>query len=140
MEAQIVKWGGIAGAVSAILGLGVAANKIAEQRKLKKQEFQNLVLAKLDEMRVKQDELSEKIDDTQEDIGFVQMHELKRAHAFLMKQGWCSDEEKGGLLLLYDRYKNIKGRDSLIDSFADDIKALKPFPPESPCPPCPSCP
>ena len=138
-EEILLKGGGIAGAISAILGLlwkYVVNPFIVSPRKRRKEEaarerertkneeieYRNKVFEKLDA-------LSEILNDTQKDVGYLQMHELKSAHSRLMIQGWCSDGEKAGVIDLYDRYKS-KGRNSLAESFADDILSLPPYPPE----------
>lgn len=128
-EELIIRGGAIAGAVSAMLGLlwkyiispmivKPHKQKMEEQKK-REQEEDDFRRDVIDMLNV----VTNKMDDTQDDVGYLQMHELKSAHSRLMIRGWCSDEEKAGIIALYDRYKS-RGRNSLAESFADDILDL----------------
>lgn len=132
-EDLIIRGGAIAGAVSAMLGLlwkyvvspmvvEPHKKKMEEQRKREHEEaaFRHEVIDMLNAV-------NKKLDDTQDDVGYLQMHELKSAHSRLVIRGWCSDEEKAGIIALYDRYK-LRGRNSLAESFADDILDLPSHP------------
>jgi len=153
LEQELLKWGGIAGAGGAILGFVASVRKIgrsvkaARERKAKeaqaKIEYEKAVLDRLDAvcekqtvMTAKQDalgtaqqELAAKLEDVQKDSAYLQMYELKQAYATYMAQGWCSPEARASIFALYNYYKEEKGRDSLADSFVDDLKRLPSRPP-----------
>lgn len=128
IETEVLKWGGIAGALAAVCGLICKLcrpiGKWLTKGRRERREFQEKVLAG-------QKAIEDKLDDTQRDIAYLQMHELKLAHARLMLQGWCPEEERASLLALYDRYKEEKGRDTLADSYKNDIASLSPYPPRN---------
>ena len=76
------------------------------------------------------DALNTKLDNLEEDIIYQQRYDLKMAHARLMQQGWCSEEEKATYLEMYDHYKINRKRNSMADSCKSDIIALPNHPPE----------
>lgn len=131
---QIVTWGTIAGGVSAIIALTVKLTKpIREHKKREKAElaeYRKSVKESIEALTEKMNELSEKMDSYEEDMVYQQRYDLKMAHARLMLQGWCSDEEKAAYLDMYDHYKINRKRNSLADSCKSDVNNLPNHPPE----------
>lgn len=134
MEELFLRIGGIAGAATAIGTclwkfvikpfIMVPMRERREERERKEREFikEELEFRKkvLEELSV----LKDKIDDSQVDIVHLQRYKLKTEHDRLMRQGWCTDAEKEGIIDLYDRYATDKGRNSLAKSFKDDVLGL----------------
>ena len=134
IETEILKWGGIAGAISAIIALITLVWKAYKRRRDKKQQerlaFQNTVLDELKGIKDKIEVLDSKVTETQENTAELQCNELKHAYNSFMRLGYCPTEDKARILDLYDKYHK-KGYNSLADGFAQDIKELPAFPPDS---------
>lgn len=123
----IITWGGIAGGISAVTALGVKLTKPMRERKKTEREEQAVYRKSVKDSI---DALNTKLDNLEEDIVYQQRYDLKMAHARLMQQGWCSEEEKGTYLEMYDHYKINRKRNSMADSCKSDIIALPNHPPE----------
>ena len=140
MEAELLKLGGIAGALGAIIGLLAKLKNIMKERQQAKQAFEKNITAKLDEMSKKQDGLHNEIQSVRNDmmgeiqevkseISILQKDELLRGYHSYMKQGYCSIDDKQRILDMYDSYHS-NGHNSLVDNLAEDIKNLPIFPPD----------
>lgn len=131
---QIVTWGGVAGGLSAIIALVIKLIKPIRERKKQEKaelaEYRKGVKASIVALGAKMNELSDKMDSYEEDMAYQQRYDLKMAHARLMRQGWCSDEEKAAYLDMHDHYKINRKRNSLADSCKSDISNLPNHPPE----------
>lgn len=129
---QIVLWGGVAGGLSAIIALLFKVTKpFRERKKTEKEElaqYRKSVKESIDGIVEQMTELSDKMDKYEEDMVYQQRYDLKMAHARLMQQGWCSDEEKAAYLDMYDHYKINRKRNSLADSCKSDIIGLPNYP------------
>ena len=123
----IITWGGIAGGISAVTALGVKFTKPVRERKKREREEQ---AAYRKSVKDSIDALNVKLDNLEEDTIYQQRYDLKMAHARLMQQGWCSEEEKATYLEMYDHYKINRKRNSMADSCKSDIIALPNHPPE----------
>lgn len=122
-----MQWGGIAGAVAAILGLGWKFLKpVLDKQKKAKADLASYRAGVAEAIG----RIETKMNSEEEDIAYLQRYELKTAHARLMQQGWCSAEEKAAVLDLYDHYSGERQRNSLVNSYRKDIENL-PFSPES---------
>lgn len=140
MEELLIKLGGIAGAVTAVgtlvwkffikpfIVIPIKEKKEARDESERKFLQEEAAYRKkvLDELSI----LKDKLDDNQLDIVHLQRYKLKTEHDRLMRQGWCTDAEKEGIIDLYDRYATEKGRNSLAKSFKDDVLALPTTPPQ----------
>lgn len=131
---QILTWGSIAGALSGLFALAMKLLKPMRERKKREKEeldmYRKSVKKAIEELTTKMDELSDKMDSYEEDMVYQQRYDLKMAHARLMQQGWCTDEEKAAYLDMYDHYKINRKRNSLADSCKSDIIGLPNHPPE----------
>lgn len=134
MEELFLRIGAIASAVTAI---GTCIWKFAikpfvvipyrEKRDAKQEKEREFIREELAFRKKVLDELSvlkDKLDDNQIDIVHLQRYKLKTEHDRLMRQGWCTDAEREGIIDLYDRYATEKGRNSLAKSFRDDVLGL----------------
>lgn len=130
----IVKWGGVAAGLSAVIALCVKVTKpIRDRRKTEKEEqaeYRRGVRDSIDKINLSIGEMSKKMDNYEEDMVYQQRYDLKMAHARQMQQGWCSDEEKAAYLDMHDHYKINRKRNSLADSCKSDIIALPNHPPQ----------
>lgn len=128
----IITWGGIAGGISAVIALGVKLSKPMRERKKQEREeqaaYRKSVKDGMDNLSLKITEMSKKMDNLEEDTVYQQRYDLKMAHARLMQQGWCSDEEKAAYLDMYDHYKINRKHNSLADSCKSDIISLPSHP------------
>lgn len=131
---QVVTWGGVAGGVSAIIAVTVKVTKPFRDRRKKEKEdlitYRKEVKENIENLSNIVSELSKKMDDYEEDVAYQQRYDLKMAHARQMQQGWCSEEEKGTYLEMYDHYKINRKRNSLADSCKSDIISLPNHPHE----------
>lgn len=129
---QVVTWGGIAGGISAIIALVVKLMKpIRDKKKREKEElaeYRKSVKEAIDSLATKMVELSDKMERYEEDMAYQQRYDLKMAHARLMQQGWCSEEEKAAYFDMYDHYKINRKRNSLADSCKSDVRDLPTHP------------
>lgn len=140
IEQEILKWGGIAGALAAALGLGAKiiskARKFIQLRNEKKNEFQKVLMKEIEGIRQDVNSVKTEIGDiktevsrSRDDIGKLQRNELIRAYNGVMEAGYCPLSEKNRILHMYDEYC-ADGRDSLVESFKPDIQKLSLFPPK----------
>ena len=140
---EILKWGGIASAIGAILGLGAKLWKWYSSRKSARREeekaFQNKVLSKLEDVQKHAENnflnvqtelfgIKNEIKDSQDSIGYLQCDRLMQSYDHWMEVGYCPTEAKTRLLKMYDAYHK-SGRNTVADGFKDDIQDLPPFPP-----------
>lgn len=124
MGAFIKEWGAVCGAIAAIIGLFLLFFKPIKKRfvamRKKRKSFEDNVLQKLED--IKRDVRS-----LTDDVAELQGDRLMQAHAFYMKQGWCSQERKA-ILCNWKKSYSEKGYNHLVDTYEKDINGL----PESP--------
>ena len=134
MEELFLRIGAIAGAATAIGTciwkfvikpfIIVPYREKCEARMEKDREFVKEELAFRKKVLEELGVLKDKLDDNQLDIIHLQRYKLKTEHDRLMRQGWCTEAEREGIIDLYDRYATDKGRNSLAKSFKDDVLGL----------------
>lgn len=136
---QINKWGGIAGSLSAILGLlalilfnpikRYIQRKREERKKLKAERLKAERAAMDDaaafrkEMREAMEKINKSLVALTDDIGDLQYERLSQAQEFYTAQGWCPGSKKEMLCQMHKSYR-AKGRNHLSEHYEEEILKL----------------
>ena len=142
---QISEWGGIAGSISAILGLlalilfNPIKKRIQQKRDAKrkaKEEWlktekaaQEEAAAFRKEMREVLSQLNSTLVLLTDDIGDLQYERLSQAQEFYTQQGWCPGSKKEMLCQMHKSYR-AKGRNHLSEHYEEEILKLDSRPPQ----------
>lgn len=143
---QINEWGGIAGSISAILGLlalilfNPIKKRIQQKRDAKrkaKEEWlktekaaQEEAAAFRKEMREVLSQLNSTLVLLTDDIGDLQYERLSQAQEFYTQQGWCPGSKKEMLCQMHKSYR-AKGRNHLSEHYEEEILKLDSRPPQN---------
>lgn len=124
---QIIYFGKIAGAISAIVGVVVLLfspqiKKIKERRK-ENEERQTQILEKLTSIETQIHVLTD-------DVAALQMDALEKAHDQFTDQGWIDSRRLAGLTQWYKSYR-AKGHNHLAERWLDDMENLASSPSEN---------
>ncbi len=114
---RINELGGIAGSISAIIGLiallliNPIKRRVKARRAEKKEnaDFRRVVLEKLNVIT--------------DDVADLQYERLSQAHDFYTTQGWCPTSKKEQLCEMHKSYR-AKGRNHLSEHYEEDIMRL----------------
>ena len=136
---QINEWGGIAGSISAILGLlaiilfnpikRYIQRKREERKKLKEERLKAERAAREDEaafrkeMRAAMTRIDNTLITLTYDIGDLQYERLSQAQEFYTAQGWCPGSKKEMLCQMHKSYR-AKGRNHLSEHYEEEILKL----------------
>lgn len=136
---QINEWGGIAGSISAILGLlaiilfnpikRYIQRKREERKKLKEERLKAERAAREDEaafrkeMRAAMTRIDNTLITLTDDIGDLQYERLSQAQEFYTAQGWCPGSKKEMLCQMHKSYR-AKGRNHLSEHYEEEILKL----------------
>lgn len=136
---QINEWGGIAGSISAILGLlaiilfnpikRYIQRKREERKKLKEERIKAERAAREDEaafrkeMRAAMTRIDNTLITLTDDIGDLQYERLSQAQEFYTAQGWCPGSKKEMLCQMHKSYR-AKGRNHLSEHYEEEILKL----------------
>lgn len=136
---QINEWGGIAGSISAILGLLAIVlfnpikryiqRKREERKKLKEERLKAERAAREDEaafrkeMRAAMTRIDNTLITLTDDIGDLQYERLSQAQEFYTAQGWCPGSKKEMLCQMHKSYR-AKGRNHLSEHYEEEILKL----------------
>lgn len=136
---QINEWGGIAGSLSAILGLLALIlfnpikrhiqRKREERKKLKEERLKAEQAARDDaaafrkEMRDAMARIDKTLVTLTDDIGDLQYERLSQAQEFYTAQGWCPGSKKEMLCQMHKSYR-AKGRNHLSEHYEEEILKL----------------
>lgn len=114
---RINELGGIAGSISAIIGLIalLLINPIKRRVKARRAEKQE----NADFRRV----VLEKLNVITDDVADLQYERLSQAHDFYTTQGWCPTSKKEQLCEMHKSYRT-KGRNHLSEHYEEDIMRL----------------
>lgn len=114
---RINELGGIAGSISAIIGLIalLLINPIKRRVKARRAEKQE----NADFRRV----VLEKLNVITDDVADLQYERLSQAHDFYTTQGWCPTSKKEQLCEMHKSYR-AKGRNHLSEHYEEDIMRL----------------
>ena len=142
---QINEWGGIAGSISAILGLlalilfnpikRYIQGKREERKKAKEKRLREEQAAREDaaafrkEMREAMSCMNKTLVTLTDDIGDLQYERLSQAQEFYTAQGWCPGSKKEMLCQMHKSYR-AKGRNHLSEHYEDEILKLDSRPPQ----------
>ena len=141
---QINEWGGIAGSLSAIIGLlalilfnpvkRYIQRKREERKKLKDERLKTEKAAREDaaafrkEMRDTMARIDKTLITLTDDIGDLQYERLSQAQEFYTAQGWCPGSKKEMLCQMHKSYR-AKGRNHLSEHYEEEILKLDSRPP-----------
>ena len=144
---QINEWGGIAGSISAIIGLLalILFNPIKRYVHRKREERRKAKNERLNEKKAAQEEAAafrkemrealSKINSTlvllTDDIGDLQYERLSQAQEFYTAQGWCPGSTKERLCQMHKSYRS-KGRNHLSEHYEEEILSLRCKPHDTP--------
>lgn len=141
---QINEWGGVAGSISAILGLlalilfnpikRYIQRKREERKKAKEKRLREEQAAREDaaafrkEMRAAMTRIDNTLITLTDDIGDLQYERLSQAQEFYTAQGWCPGSKKEMLCQMHKSYR-AKGRNHLSEHYEEEILKLDSRPP-----------
>jgi hypothetical protein len=141
---QINEWGGVAGSISAILGLlalilfnpikRYIQRKRDERKKAKEKRLREEQAAREDaaafrkEMRAAMTRIDNTLITLTDDIGDLQYERLSQAQEFYTAQGWCPGSKKEMLCQMHKSYR-AKGRNHLSEHYEEEILKLDSRPP-----------